>query len=144
MWLRLLETLHGHAGVLAVVALLHPAILLRRGRVLSVGLKLSVGLTTAFTALAFGLGIAIYEDYRALVKRPLFALDRGVGLLFETKEHLAFAVICLALGGAACALLAPKQDKALRRLAAGIYGAAFVLGAVVAGLGTYVAAVRSF
>lgn len=144
MWLRLLESLHGYAGALAVVALLHPAVLLRRGRALSRGLKWSVGLTSGFVALAFGLGIVIYEDYRSLVKRPLFAADRTAGMLFETKEHLAFAVVCLAFGGAACALLAPRQDRALRRLAAQLYAAAFVLGCVVGGLGTYIAAVRSF
>ena len=50
MLLRLLESLHGHFGILAAVALMHPAILLRRGRALSRGMRWSIGLTAAVTA----------------------------------------------------------------------------------------------
>ena len=44
--LRLLESVHGHLGVLTAVALVHPAILLRRGLPLSRGARWSVWLTT--------------------------------------------------------------------------------------------------
>jgi len=142
--LRLLESVHGHLGVLAAVALMHPAILLRRGRPLTRGLRWSIGLTTVVTAAAFALGIAIYEDYRAHVKRGLFVADLNAGLLFETKEHLAFATLALAIGAGAAALAAPRKDARLRKTAAALYVAAAVCCCVVAALGTYVASVRSF
>jgi hypothetical protein len=141
---RLLESMHGHLGVLAAVALLHPAILLRRGLPLSRGGRWAVGLTGVVTALAFGLGVGIYEAYRELVKRSLFQADREVGLLFETKEHLAWAVVSLAVGGVAAAFLAGPRDRDLRRGAALAFALAALLCFVVVGLGTYVASVRSF
>ncbi|MGF1464925.1 MAG: hypothetical protein ACFCGT_02225 [Sandaracinaceae bacterium] len=142
--LRLLTDIHGHLGVLAAVALIHPALLLRRGRPLTRGMRWAVTLSTGLVTLAFGLGIGLYEPYRAEVRRPLFFASRTAGLLFETKEHLAFMALCLALGGAACALGAPRGDPGLRRLAAALFlGAALLAGAVVA-LGTYVASVRTF
>lgn len=139
-----LESIHGHLGVLAAAALLHPAILLRKGKPLSFGKRLSVILSTSFTAAAFALGIAIYEDYRAHVKRDLFRASTEAGFLFETKEHLAYAVLAVAAGACACALLAPRDASALRKLAALLYAVATVLCAIVAGLGTYVASIRSF
>ena len=144
MWLRLLESVHGHFGILAAVALVHPAWLLRRGRPLSRGARWSVGLTALVTCGAFGLGLLLYEPYRAQVKRRLFAYSRDAGWLFETKEHLAFAVIALTLGATAAALLTPRDDARTRRLAAAAYAAAALLCFVVAGLGTYVASLRSF
>lgn len=141
---ELLATVHGHLGVLAAAALLHPAILLRRGRPLSRGLRWSVGLTTAVTAGAFALGVGIYEDYRAIVKRPLFVADPTAGFLFETKEHLAYAVIALALGAAVVAFAAPRSQASLRQLAAALYAAAALACVAVVGLGTYVSSVESF
>lgn len=141
---RVLESVHGHFGVLAAAALLHPAILLRRGLPLSRGARWSVGLTTLVTALAFGLGLGIYEAYRELVKRPLFAFDPEIGLLFETKEHLAWAVVTLALGGAGAAFAAGPRDRRLRQSAALAFALAAALCLVVVALGTYVASARSF
>ncbi|MAQ18372.1 MAG: hypothetical protein CMN30_26685 [Sandaracinus sp.] len=144
MVLRLLESVHGHLGILAAVALLHPAWLLRRGRPLSRGMRWSVGLTAAITSAAFALGLSIYEPYRDQVKRRLFAHARDAGWLFETKEHLAFAVIALTLGATVAAFAAPRDDRRLRRWAAGAYAAAALLCFVVVALGTYVASLRTF
>lgn len=142
--LRILETIHGHFGVLAAVALLHPAILLRRGRALTRGLWWSVVLTTGLTVVAFGSGLLIYEGYRTEVKRPLFLSEPTVGYLFETKEHVAWAVLSLALGAGVAALAAPRSARRLRMAAALVYAVAAVICFVTVGLGTYVAAVAGF
>ena len=144
MWLRVLESVHGHAGILACAALIHPAILLRRGRPLSRGMKISVIATGVVTTLAFGLGLALYEDYRATIRRRLFERAPDVGFLFETKEHLAWAVLCLTLGATVAALVAPREAKRVRQSAAVAYAAAAVLACIVASLGTWVAAVEGF
>ncbi len=148
MLLRLLESLHGHFGVLAAVALIHPAWLLRRGKPLSRGGRWSVGLTALVTSVAFGLGLSIYEDYRATVKRRLFAFSREAGWAFETKEHLAFAVITLTLGATVAAFATARQRtpeaRRIRRMAGAAYGAAALVCLVVVALGTYVASMRSF
>lgn len=140
----LVESIHGHLGVLAAAALLHPAILLRDGRPLSRGIRWSLGLTSAVTAGAFGLGLTIYEPYRAQVKRPLFVESPDAGWLFETKEHLAYVVLALTVGATVCALAAPRRRRALRRLAALLFAAASAVCLAVVGLGTYLAAVRGF
>lgn len=142
--LQLLESIHGHLGVLAAVALLHPAVLLRDGRPLSGGIRWAVGLTAGVTASAFALGLTIYEPYRELVKRPLFVEAPSAGWLFETKEHLAYAVVALTLGAAVSALAAPRRERRLRRLAALLFALAAALCFTVVGLGTYIASVRSF
>jgi hypothetical protein len=142
--LRLLESIHGHLGVLAAIALLHPAILLRKGRPLSRGMKWSVGLTTLLVVAAFSLGLFIYGDYREIVKRPLLLAHYDVGMLFETKEHLAWGVLTLALGAGAAAFAAPREAIRLRQIAAVFYALSAALCLVTAGLGTYIAAVQSF
>ena len=141
---RVLESVHGHFGVLAAIALLHPAILLRRGLPLSRGARWSIGLTTLVTALAFGLGVGIYEHYRETAKRAIFVESRTIGLLFETKEHLGFAVIALALGAGVAALIAPPSAVGVRRACAVTYAAAAILCAVVVALGTLVASTQGF
>jgi hypothetical protein len=141
---RILASIHGHLGVLAAAALTHPMFLLRRGQQLSRGSRLSLILSTLFAVLAFSFGIAIYEGYRSSVKRVLFVMNERAGFLFETKEHLAFAVVALALGGAACALLAPPEDRQLRKAAAAAYFSAAAIAITVCVLGTYVAAVHGF
>lgn len=142
--LRLLESVHGHLGALAVIALVHPAILMRRGRPLSRGVRLSVWLTTVVCGAAFGLGVSIYGDYRALVKADLFRASVRAGFLFETKEHLAFATLALALAAGASALLAPPEATEIRRLSAALYAAAAVLCLVVASLGTFIQSIHGF
>ena len=141
---RVIESVHGHFGVLAAIALLHPAILLRRGLPLSRGARWSVGLTTVCTAVAFCLGVGIYEHYRETVKRGVFLESATIGFLFETKEHLGFAVIALALGAGVAALVAPASAAGVRRACALIYAAAAFLCAVVVALGTFVASTKGF
>lgn len=143
-FLRLLTSLHGQLGILASVALLHPAILLRRGRPLSRGLRWALGLSVLTILSAYGLGLSLYEDYRERVKRDLFALSYDVGYLFESKEHLAFAAMALALGGAGMALLAPKDAPRLRQIAAALFALASALTFVVVALGLWVSAHGSF
>jgi len=142
--LRVLETVHGHLAILAAIALLHPAIALRAGRPLSRGGRWSVALTTVVTVLAFGTGLFMYGDYREIVRRPLFEEHPGVGMLFETKEHLAWAVLSMALGAGAAAWLAPRRSRSLRRVAAVVYAVAATLALATVAIGTYVAAVGSF
>lgn len=141
---RVLESVHGHFGVLAAIALLHPAILLRRGLPLSRGARWSIGLTTLVTALAFAFGVGIYEHYRETAKRAIFIESRTIGLLFETKEHLGFAVMALALGAGIAALVAPPSAVGVRRACALTYAAAAILCAVVVALGTLVASTQGF
>ncbi len=142
--LRLLEALHGHLGVLAAIALVHPAWLLRKGRPPSRGTRWATGLSAALVAGAYGLGIGIYGAYRQHVKPALFRASAEVGMLFETKEHIAYAVTGLAIGAAVLALAAPRDRGDLRRVAAGAFSVAALLCLVTACLGTYIAAVRSF
>ena len=142
--LRILESVHGHLGILASVALLHPAILLFRGRPLTRAMRWAIGLSSSLVIAAFGLGIGIYSDYRTHVKRDLLLRHQDVAMLFETKEHVAFAVVALATGGLVAALVAPRDAPALRRAAAIVYAAAAALCFLTAGIGTYVAAVRGF
>lgn len=144
MLFRVLESVHGHLGVLALAALIHPAILLRKGKPLSRRNRYAVIGSTLFAVLAFASGIVIYEQFRAEVKRPLFSASLKAGLMFETKEHIAFAVCTMSLGALVCALVAPKQSNGLRRAAALTYALAASFCIVVAGLGTYVASVRGF
>ncbi len=144
MFIRVLQSIHGHLGMLAAAALLHPAIVLRRGRPLGYRGRWAVSLSTAFTLLAYSAGIAIYADYRNLVKRALFHENLHAGMLFETKEHLALAVVCLALGGLVAALVAPPRARALRRAAAITYALAAALCLLTGGLGVYVTSVRGF
>jgi uncharacterized BrkB/YihY/UPF0761 family membrane protein len=143
LW-RILESLHGHFAVLAAAALLHPAILMRKGAPLSRGGRWSVALTALSVALAFGSGLTIYKAYVAQVRVPLFLRNDRAGLLFETKEHLAFAVVTIALGAAACAWWAPSEARELRRAAAVAFAAAAALCIATAILGTYVAGVHGF
>lgn len=142
--LALWTAIHGYLGVLAAAALLHPAILLRRGSPLSRGGRWSVGLTALVTTLGFSLGIFLYGSYRAEVKRPLFTESIRAGLLFETKEHIAVGVVALTLGAALAALYAPRDARTIRRVAALLFVFAALACIATASLGSYVTAVRSF
>lgn len=144
MFIRILQSIHGHLGMLAAAALIHPAIVLRKGKPLGYRTRWSVSLSTGFTVLAYSAGIAIYAAYRNLVKRALFHTSLRAGMLFETKEHLALAVVCLALGALVAALAAPRSATALRRSAAIVYALAAALCLLTGGLGMYVTSVRGF
>ena len=144
--IALFETVHGHLGVLAAAALAHPAILLRKGQPLSRGARWAVGLTTLAVTLAFASGLAIYAAYVAQVRPWLFRASARAGLLFETKEHVAFIVVASALGAGACALLAPRdaRGRELRRLAAVVYAVGALLCLAVTALGSHIASVFTF
>ncbi|MBX7195403.1 MAG: hypothetical protein K1X94_25330 [Sandaracinaceae bacterium] len=142
--LRLLESVHGHLGALAAVALLHPAILLWRGRPAGRGARWSIGLTALLTAVAFGGGILIYADYRRVVKRALFREDMTAGFLFETKEHLALVALCLCLGAVLPALAKGPEGEGQRRLAARMFAGAAALAWLLGALGVWVHSTRGF
>ena len=142
--LRLFETVHGHLAVLAVAVLLHPAWLLRRGQRLSRGQAVAVAATVLLVVLAFASGLFVYGDYRSLVRAGLFRASSSAGLLFETKEHLAYGVVATTLGAATCAFLAPRDGKELRRAAATLFAIAAALCLATVALGSYVASVHGF
>jgi hypothetical protein len=142
--LRLFESIHGHFGVLAAAALLHPAIVLRKGKPLSRRNELAILLTALMVVGAFASGLVIYPGYVETVRTGLFLRSATAGFLFETKEHLAYAVVATTLGATALVALAPKSEPKDRRLAALLYALASVLCLTVSALGSYVAAVWGF
>jgi hypothetical protein len=144
MLLELVQAIHGHAGVLAAVALLHPAITLRRGTPLTRPRRWSLALACGMVIAAFSSGIFLYGPYRETVRAPLFGESITAGLAFETKEHLALFVLSLAVGGTLAAFVAPKEAVAIRRSAALLFAMASVLCIATAGLGTVVQSVRGF
>jgi hypothetical protein len=142
--LRWLESMHGHLGVLAMAALLHPALLLWSGKPLSRNGKLALGASVALVSLAFALGLWIYPAYREQVKPALFMADVSAGLAFETKEHLAWVSLVSAITAGVAGLAAPPKAANVRRIAARVFLASAAACALAAALGTWVAAVRSF
>jgi hypothetical protein len=143
-FLRLLESIHGHLGVLAAIGLLHPAILLRRGKPLTRGHGIAILLTSLAVVGVFATGLLLYPEYIRTVRTGLFLRSATAGFLFETKEHLAYAVIAMTAGATGCAVLAPRADTARRRLAALLYAIAAVLCLIVVALGSYIASVAGF
>lgn len=142
--MTLLAHLHGHAAVLAIATLFHPAVLLWSGRPLSRGARWAVASTLATTIVAFALGLWIYGPYRDLVRHDLTLASPDAALLFETKEHLAWATLTLALGAGVAALAAPRSATGLRRITARAYLSAAVLGTIVCGLGIHIASIHGF
>jgi hypothetical protein len=142
---RLLEHVHGHIGWLAAIALIHPAIVLRRPTRKA---PWAVGLATGVVTLAGCLGAYIYGDYRDKLRQSIFQHARVIGYLFERKEHLAFGAVVLAWAGAAAYFAAPRASEATRTLLRTIAFRAFVAAAalaiVVACLGTVVSVTKSF
>ncbi len=142
--LRILERVHGHLGWLAAVALVHPAIVLRNPRRRA---RLAVVLATATATLAGGLGALIYDDYSRTLRRAIYLASVKHGLLFERKEHLAFAAIALAWAGCALHLSARGNDPGARHRARAAW-IAFVASAAltiaVATMGIVVSSFRTF
>jgi hypothetical protein len=143
---RVAEHVHGHLGWLAAIALVHPAILLRR-RQRRAGL--SIALAVAISTLAAAIGVSLYPAYRATLKQPIFEHARTVGYLFERKEHLAFGAIIFAWTGALTYAAATRyvdvgERDALRKVAHWSFVAAAGLAVVTAILGTIVASYRTF
>jgi hypothetical protein len=143
--LRVAEHVHGHLGWLAAIALVHPAILLRRAQRKA---HLAVGLAVGVVTLVGCLGAAMYPDYRDKLRQPIFQHAPTVGYLFERKEHLAFGAILLAWAGAAAYAGALKLEGGtrdrLRRAAHWSFVGAAALAVGTAVLGTIVAAYKTF
>lgn len=142
--LRLLERIHGHAGWLAVAALLHPVIVLRSPGRRARGAAWS---STLLVSAVAGLGASLYPSYRSLLKQAIFQENATLGWWFERKEHLAVGAVCFAWVGLLCHLAAHRESAFQKRLAAlahRAYAAAFLSAGVVATIGTIVAANRSF
>jgi hypothetical protein len=143
--LRVQEHVHGHVGWLAALALIHPAVLLRRTKRKA---HLSVVLATSVATLTGALGVAMYGDYRDKLRQHLFEQSPTMGYLFERKEHLAFAAIFLAWAGTLAYFGATRLEgqprEYLRRAAHWSFVAAAALCVVTAVLGTMVAAFKTF
>jgi hypothetical protein len=143
--LRIREHLHGHLGWLAVLALAHPAVLLRNHRRRA---HLSVALAVGVSTLAAAVGISLYGPYRERLRQPIFASARSVGYLFERKEHLAFAAVLLGWAGAASYFgaisAADGVRDPLRKAAHCAFVAATACALIAATLATVVATYRTF
>jgi hypothetical protein len=143
---RVGEHLHGHIGWLASIALVHPAIFLRRGERRA---HLSVALAVSMATLAGAIGASLYPAYRERLRQPIFAAAPVMGYLFERKEHLAFGAILLAWVGAIAYAAAFRYADvgtrdALRRAAHWSFVTSALLSVVTALLGTVVASYRTF
>ncbi|HEY1954391.1 MAG TPA: hypothetical protein VGH28_02240 [Polyangiaceae bacterium] len=142
--LRLLERIHGHLGWLAVAALLHPAILLRKPRRRA---RLSVSLATGLVVVTALLGAYFYPAYRNRIKQHLFIEAPKLGWMFERKEHLAVGAVAFALVGCVSHLALPRAGAAeptLERLAHRAFVLAFGFALATAVLGVAVASYKSF
>jgi hypothetical protein len=138
--LRLLERVHGHLGWLAAAALVHPAIMLRNPKRRA---RLSVVLAALFATAAGGFGAFIYPHYSRGLRRVVYVASLRYGLLFERKEHLAFAALALAWAG--CLLhLSASGNEHRARAAHVAFVASAALPTVVATMGTLIASFRSF
>jgi hypothetical protein len=142
---RFQEHVHGHFGWLAAIALVHPAILLRRAERRA---HWSVALAVGIVTLAAALGVAMYPAYRDTLRQPIFASSARVGYLFERKEHLAFGAVMLTWTGgiayAAATLAHGGVRQSLRRVSHSAFVAAAALAVVTAALGTIVATYKTF
>ena len=143
--LRVLEHVHGHLGWLTVIALVHPAILLRRPARRA---PLAALLATLLVTLTASLGAATYPSYSTLLKQALFKETPTIGWMFERKEHLAIGVLAFAWVGLVAHLWAPRLEGEARvrlaTLAWRAYAIAATFAALVAGIGTLVAVTTSF
>jgi hypothetical protein len=127
----LLERLHGHVGWLALALLLHPVVTLGRRPHLARWTVRSAELAAALLASTFAAGWWLYGPYRARVKPGLLADAPRVAAAFESKEHLAFVCLCLAMAGAVTLRLLGHRPDA-RRLARSLLGAAWLTGVTAA------------
>ena len=135
---ELLRSIHGHAGVLAVAALIHPVVFLRAGRPLSRGQRWATGGAAAFVAGVYASGLALYPGYRERERPVLMHDDFALALWFERKEHLAFVAVVLAVGAAL--LVLARRDGAYNGTARWMAGGAAALAGVAVGVGSVVGA----
>ncbi len=141
--LRVVEHIHGHAGWLTAVALVHPAIVLRRNR----GGAWAVGLSTALVTAVSAVGVWLYPAYCDQLKQGIFQKAPSIGLLFERKEHLAFAAVAFAWAGAAAYVVAWRTggtDRTFRTIAHRAFMAAAGIAILAAILGTTVGTYRTW
>jgi MFS family permease len=142
---RIQEHVHGHIGWLAAIALIHPAIVLRRTKRKA---HLAVGLAAGIVTLAGGMGAYIYGDYRDRLRQSIFIHARVIGYLFERKEHLAFGAVLLAWAGTIAYVAATRFEgdarERLRKASHWAFVGAAVMAVVTAGLGTVIAAYKTF
>jgi hypothetical protein len=132
----LARTTHGHLGLLAAVALLHPALTLRPGP-LRRGTRWSAGLATGLLTAVLAGGAALYPAWRHEERPRLWQHAPWLGRLFETKEHFAFYALVLSWCG--LLLLFRGGDAAGARRA---YIGAAALAWVVGTIGTLESAFR--
>lgn len=136
--LQLGQAVHGHVGWLAVAALVHPALLLRRpGRRAAWAVRAAVVLVTL---VALG-GAALYPSYRTQLRPGLFEMSPTMGWSFERKEALGLFVLTFSWVGGVSAWLSERggpQAAPLREAAALAFALAATAAAVVATLGTAV------
>jgi len=141
--LRIVEHIHGHGGWLTAIALVHPAIVLRRNR----GGAWAVGLSTALVTIVSAMGVWLYPMYCDQLKQGIFQKAPSIGLLFERKEHLAFAAVAFAWVGALAFIAAWRTegtDRTFRVLSHRAYVAAAGIAILAAALGTTVATYRTW
>lgn len=124
-------------GVLAAAALSHPALARpARSAPASSGADRGALAGSVLAVLAFGLGVAIYGDYRAGLKRELLAQAFGLSQAFEVKEHLAFSVVVLAVAAAGLGRAGEGDlSRTCYRAAAGLAWVVVGIGWVVGGWG---------
>lgn len=127
--------IHGHVGLLAAVACVHPAVTLRGTARLRRGTRWAAALATALVTITVVGGWLLYPGYRTGHKRELLHGAMWLARLFETKEHLGFYALVLALAGGVLATVPEGRPSA--RVC---YGAAGALAVVTGVLGSLVAA----
>ncbi len=131
-WVELSRSLHGHLGVLAAAALVHPVVFLRPGRPLSRGQRWATGAAAGLLAGVYAGGLALYPGYRASERPALMKDNFELALWFERKEHLAFVAVVLAVSAAIMVL--SRRDgsqNGVARAMLAVSSALVVLAAVV-------------
>ncbi|MFZ5475482.1 MAG: hypothetical protein ACOZNI_01800 [Myxococcota bacterium] len=130
---ELCRTLHGHVGLLAAVALAHPALTLRDTPGLRRGTRWSVALATALVTVTVVAGWALYGGYRRHDKPAILQEAPAVAALFETKEHLAWYALALSWAGLGLVFWArrPRPARLCFAMAAALALAVGILGSVV-------------
>ncbi len=137
-WVELSRSIHGHAGVLAAAALVHPVVFLRPGRPLSRGQRWALGGGAGLVGAVYASGLALYPGYRERERPALMQHDFLLALWFERKEHLAFVAVVLA--GAAALMVLSRRDGSQNRTARWMLAVSAALVLLAASVGSVVGA----